>query len=481
MTEQHDHAAERQFEQLLEFAPDAVVGIDTAGRIVLVNRQVERVFGYERDELLGEPVELLVPERFRDVHLSHRGRYFADPRTRPMGAGLALFAVRKDGSEFPAEISLSSIELEGGPLAIAAIRDITERQSAERRFEQLLEAAPDAIVGVDEGGRIMLVNQQVERVFGYSRDELLGERVEVLVPERFRRAHVVHRGGYFAHPGPRAMGADLALFGLRKDGSEFPAEISLSSIESGSGTLAITAIRDVTERLVAESVTNEEVHRREIVAAMLQAEEAERGRIATSLHDDTIQVMTASLIAIDRVLKRPCADEGLIEALRHARETIRQATERTRRLTFELRPAVLHEQGMAPAITAMVTQAAAELGAEATVNVPRRRFDWSVEELVYRTVAEAVANVRKHSAASHVMVTVGQRRNALTVMVADDGRGFAIEEAAQRPDRILHIGLDTMIERVRMAGGVLDIDSAPGNGTRISFDVPIGRMPGAAA
>jgi PAS domain S-box-containing protein len=481
VTGQHDYAAERQFEQLLEFAPDAVVGIDAAGRIVLVNRQVERVFGYERDELLGEPVERLVPQRFHDIHVSHRGRYFADPRTRPMGAELELFAVRKDRTEFPAEISLSAIEVEGGALAIAAIRDITERRSAERRFEQLLEAAPDAIVGVDEGGRIMLVNQQVERVFGYGREELLGERVEVLVPERFRRAHVMHRGGYFVHPGTRAMGAELALFGLRKDGSEFPAEISLSSIESGSGTLAITSIRDVTERLVAESVTNEEVHRREIVAAMLQAEEAERGRIATSLHDDTIQVMTASLIAIDRVLKRPCADEGLTVALRNARETIGQATERTRRLTFELRPAVLHEQGMAPAITAMVSQAAAELGAVATVNVPRRRFDWPVEELVYRTVAEAIANVRKHSAASHVMVTVGQRRDALTVMVADDGRGFAIEETAQRPDRILHIGLDTMIERVRMAGGVLDIDSAPGNGTRISFDVPLPRAPGAAA
>jgi PAS domain S-box-containing protein len=481
VTEQHDYAAERQFEQLLEFAPDAVVGIDAAGRIVLVNRQVERVFGYERDELLGEPVERLVPARFHDIHVSHRGRYFADPRTRPMGAELALFAVRKDGTEFPAEISLSAIEVEGGPLAIAAIRDITERQSAERRFEQLLEAAPDAIVGVDDGGRIMLVNQQVERVFGYGREELLGERVELLVPERFRRAHVMHRGGFFADPGTRLMGAELELFGLRKDGTEFPAEISLSSMESGSGPLAITAIRDVTERLIAESVTNEEVHRREIVAAMLQAEEAERGRIATSLHDDTIQVMTASLIAIDRVLKRPCADEGLVAALHHARETIEQATERTRRLTFELRPAVLHEQGMAPAITAMVNQAAAELGAEATVNVPRRRFEWPVEELVYRTVAEAIANVRKHSEASHVTVTVGRRRNALTVIVADDGRGFAVEDTAQRPDRILHIGLDTMIERVRMAGGALDIDSAPGNGTRISFDVPLARAPDAAA
>ena len=347
-----------------------------------------------------------------------------------MGADLALLAVRKDGSEFPAEISLSSIEVESGALAIAAIRDITDRQSAERRFEQLLEAAPDAIVGVDEAGRIMLVNQQVERVFGYAREELLGERVERLVPERFHRAHVVHRGRYFADPGTRSMGAELELFGLRKDGTEFPAEISLSSIEAGSGLLAITAIRDVTERLVAQSVANEEVHRREIVAAMLQAEEAERGRIATSLHDDTIQVMTAAMIAIDRVLNTPGDEERLRAALKRARETLEQATERTRRLTFQLRPAVLHEQGMAPAITAMVEQAGAEIGAEVTVNVPRMRFDWSVEELVYRTVQEAIANVRKHSGASHMLVTVAHRRDSLTGVVADDGHGFDLAEAA---------------------------------------------------
>ena len=212
----------RTFEQLLEAAPDAVVGVDEAGRIALVNRQVERMFGYDREELLGEPVERLVPGRFHDAHVGHRARYMADPRTRPMGAELELFGQRRDGSEFPAEISLSSIETDTGVLAIASIRDVTARQSAERRFAQLLEAAPDAIVGIDDGGRILLVNQQVEQVFGYTRDELVGERVERLVPERFRRAHGTHRRRFFGAPSVRPMGAGLALFGLRRDGSDSP-------------------------------------------------------------------------------------------------------------------------------------------------------------------------------------------------------------------------------------------------------------------
>ena len=214
---------------------------------------------------------------------------------------------------------------------------------------------------------------------------------------------------------------------------------------------------------------------------MLHAEEAERGRIATSLHDDTIQVMTASLIALDRVLGVVGHVEGAGDVLRSARQTIEQATERTRRLTFELRPAVLHEQGMAAAITAMVEQAGREIGAEVSVNVPRKRYEWPIEELVYRTVQEAVANVRKHSLASHVSVTISRRKRSLTGVVADDGRGFAVEQTEQRPDRVLHFGLETMLERVRMAGGDLEIDSEPGAGTRILFDIPIDREADAAA
>jgi len=238
--------------QLLESAPDAIVGVDTEGRIVLVNSQTERLFGYPREELLGLPIETLVPGRYRDGHDQRRDAYFEDPKTRPMGADLELFGLRRDGTEFPAEISLSSIESEDGVLATAAIRDITDRKRAELRFQQLLESAPDAIIGVGRDGRMVLVNSQAVALFGYARDELIGEHVERLVPERYRGGHEAHRSGYFGDPRTRPMGADLELFGLRRDGTEFPAEISLSSIESEDGVLATAAIRDITDRKEAE-------------------------------------------------------------------------------------------------------------------------------------------------------------------------------------------------------------------------------------
>ena len=169
------------FEQLLlEAAPDAIVGVDSDGRIVLVNGQTEALFGYQREDLLGVSVELLVPERFRDLHPNHRSAYFAEPRTRPMGAGIELYGLRQDGSELPAEISLSSIKTEDGRLATAAIRDVTESRAAERKFEQFVEFAPDAVVGVEPTGKIVLVNQQAETLFGYPREELIGQAVETL-------------------------------------------------------------------------------------------------------------------------------------------------------------------------------------------------------------------------------------------------------------------------------------------------------------
>jgi PAS domain S-box-containing protein len=240
------------FRELLESAPDAIVGIGRSGRIVLVNAQTEKLFGYARDDLIGEPVEKLVPDRYHGAHSGHRSGYFHDPRTRPMGAGLDLFGLRSDGSEFPAEISLSSIETEDGLLATAAIRDITDRKNAEAKFQQLLESAPDAIVGIGRGGRIVLVNAQTEKLFLHARDDLIGEAVEKLVPERYHGAHGGHRSGYFTDPRTRPMGANLDLFGLRSDGSEFPAEISLSSIETEDGLLATAAIRDITDRKDAE-------------------------------------------------------------------------------------------------------------------------------------------------------------------------------------------------------------------------------------
>ena len=244
--------AERTFQDLLESAPDAMVVVNHSGTIVLVNAQLERLFGYDRSELLGGPIEMLVPEQARAEHPKKVAGFVAQASVRPMAAGMDLQGERKNGTVFPVEISLSPVETEQGMLVSAAVRDLTNRNQEQKKLQGILDATPDAMVITDSNRRIVLVNTQVERVFGYRREELVGELIETLVPERFRATHPEKFAAYAKSPHVRPMGAGLELFGQRKDGSEIPVEISLSFLETDEGLLLISTIRDMTQRLRAK-------------------------------------------------------------------------------------------------------------------------------------------------------------------------------------------------------------------------------------
>jgi len=245
---------ESRSQALLETAPDAMVIVNQFGQIVLVNFQTVNLFGYVKDELLGKNVEILIPERYIKNHKKHRTDFFNQPKARGMGTGMELFGKRKNGEQFPVEISISPLKTDEGTFVSAAIRDITERKRAEAKFRGLLESAPDAIVIVDNQGIIQLVNAQCVKMFAYSSQELIDKKVEILIPHRFHKKHGDHRTGFFSNAKMRPMGVGLELLGQRKGGEEFPVEISLSPLETEDGTLVSAAIRDITERKKAEVI-----------------------------------------------------------------------------------------------------------------------------------------------------------------------------------------------------------------------------------
>jgi formate hydrogenlyase transcriptional activator len=267
------------FEQLFESSPDAIVVTDSAGRITNANAQVQRVFGFTTEELVGKPVETLIPERFRGAHPNHRQAYNAKPSVRPMGVGLELYGLRKDGTEFPVDIMLSPVETAEGRVTVGVIRDISERKrteealrDSEQQLRALFEFSPDAIIASDQEGRIKKANAQVEKFFGYTRAELLGQSIDVLVPERFRRTHPARRKEYSDRARVRSMGAGLELYGRRKDGSEFPVDIMLGPIETEVGRIVLSVIRDLTEKREVEEALRRSERERQYLEEELNTE-----------------------------------------------------------------------------------------------------------------------------------------------------------------------------------------------------------------
>ena len=254
-TDRHLEQMEGRYRGLLEAAPDAMVVVNHAGEIVLLNVQAEKQFGYLRDELIGQKVTNIIPVGFAERLVADDLRSTEEALSQQIGTGIELIGRRKDDSEFPIEIMLSPLKSDEGILVTAAIRDISVRTAAEKslvqmeaRYRGLLEAAPDAMVVVNPAGEIVLLNVQAEKQFGYPRDELIGQKVTNIIPVGFAERLIADDLRSAEEALAQQIGAGIELIGRRKDGSGFPIEIMLSPLMSDDGILVTAAIRDISAR-----------------------------------------------------------------------------------------------------------------------------------------------------------------------------------------------------------------------------------------
>jgi PAS domain S-box-containing protein len=450
----------RQFHVLFDRSPSAVILLGPDSRIQLVNERTLEMFGFPARELIGQAPTVLLPDRYRD----------SDPVRVAAGAGMQVSCRRRDGSEFPANIAVSMQQSKDQLMALF-IRDITDLRRAQRRYLQVVEAFPRPLLIIDADGVIGLTSPEAERTFGHEHGELIGARIdEVLATSTMEPLRLPH-----ALP-ELVTTATLQLIALRKDGSTFAVSAEIRPLEGDTWLVMInTAPRPEAEgetgRAAVEQTNERQV--RNLLANLIRGQEEERQRIATGIHDDTLQVVTAVALRVQQ-LRRRLRDPKDLEVLGRLDETVQLAISRMRHLIFDLRPPLLERGGLGDALRSYLEQVRGETGIQFTLrdelgsNIPE-----AVGALVYRIAHEALVNVRRHAHASHVTVTMTEEGGGLRVRIDDDGVGFDPDTADGKAG---HLGLRAIRERAALAGGSSRVTSMPGTGSTVEFWVPIGEF-----
>ncbi|MBC8740370.1 PAS domain S-box protein [Paraburkholderia sp. UCT31] len=478
---------------LLASATEAMLIVDRNGQIVHANPPVDRLFGYPRSELVGRPMEVLMPERFRAAHIGKRVDYFAAPHARPMGTGMELLGRRQDGGEFPIEVSLSPLRTDRGlKLVMATIHDITSRKRAEEalleseaRMRAIVDTAVDAIITIDEQGVMERVNPRAERLFGYSGVEMIGKNVSMLMPEPFRNMHDGYLAQYRQTGEKKIIGVGREVVGLRKDGTTFPMDLAVAEMHLGQRRMFTGVVRDITERKHAEeqrlrllqeiSSANEELTNfAYVVSHDLKAPLRAIGSLADWLSTDYADKFDDEgrehmRLLISRVHRMSALIDGILQYSRVGRVKETSVAVELNLLVREVIDLLAPSENIAVTIEAPLP----------TVFCERTR----IQQVFQNLISNAIKYMDKPD--GQVWINCVAKADRWQFSVADNGPGieqrhferiFQLFQTLAPRDRVesTGVGLALVKKIVEMYGGEIWLESTPGTGSTFFFTLPVG-------
>jgi PAS domain S-box-containing protein len=487
---------------VFESQADGLLVLDLQDNIVDMNPAARTQIPYEGDPL-GKPIAQVMPElaqwlaqrifegEFREEVSYGEGsdRRTYDLRITPLtglsSGPVGRLIVGHDITEHKQqEAHLESVVSERTETLRETVeqlqRELTQRTLAERRFEEVVESAPDAMLLVDQLGVIRLVNLQAEKLFGYTREELLGQNIETLIPIYRRSKHMEHVKSYVANPKIRQISFDLDLSAQRKDGNEFPVEISLGPLDTQEGLLVACNVRDISARKQADQEQRQlleqiQLSREQLIALthrLQEVQEYERRQIAAELHDRVGQNLTGLNLNLQIIHDQvnSAASPALRSRLEDSQQLLEETTRQVRDVMADLHPPMLDEYGLVSTLhwycgifsrrTGIATRV---IGDELNPRLPARD-----ETALFRIVQEALNNVIRHANANEVLIILESLDEAACLIVKDNGRGFITSTTEVHAGKA-HWGLLNIEQRAASIGGELAIDSAPGKGTKLSI------------